>query len=773
MSSKFPPIRFYCAFLCLFAGFPVFGEPLPNTRLLEEKGDLAEKMVSGIHKYLDRETVSSVKNRSSYWKIDTSSKEAYEKSIQPNRERFKKIIGLVDDRVKFDDLEYIAGPKTPLVVGETEKVRIYGVRWPVFPGVEGEGLLLEPKGKVIAQVVLIPDSEQLLEQLAGISKENNLPIALQLSSRGCRVVIPTLINRNHSYSGNPKLGRMTNMPHREFIWRMAFEMGRQLVGYEVQKVLSVVDWYSKEKDHPPVGVFGIGQGGQIAFYAGAVDPRIQVTNVCAYFAPREEVWKEPIDRDIWSLLKEFGDAEIAQLVLPRRLIIDPPAEEIKLAKGYWPTWDGPKEVKKTNQAAPGKLWEVPQADVIREASRYQQLEEKLLKKQTSSRKSDGSYDWQQFLGELATNPEAMKEEEIALPKISSESPNIEARQKRQFTQLVNYTQQLWRDSEPIRATRFAKCDVSSPEKWDQSCEAIRNYFWEEVIGKLPKPDQEMNPKSRLIYETSKWKGYEVTLDLYPDVFSYGILLLPNDLKPDEKRPVVVCQHGLEGRPTDICNPKEKTRYYNSFGAQLADRGYIVFAPQNPYIGQHHFRLLQRKGHPLKLSLFAFIIRQHERILDWLCTLPGVDENRIAFYGLSYGGKTAMRVPAVLKKYCLSICSADFNEWIGKNVSVDLPMSYMFSIEYDMPEFDLGTTFNYAEMAYLIAPRPFMVERGHTDGVGIDEMVAYEYAKIRYLYANRLKIPENTTIEFFAGGHEINGKGTFQFLANHLRWPRGK
>ena len=48
----------------------------------------------------------------------------------------------------------------------------------------------------------------------------------------------------------------------------------------------------------------------------------------------------------------------------------------------------------------------------------------------------------------------------------------------------------------------------------------------------------------------------------------------------------------------------------------------------------------------------------------------------------------------------------------------------------MPEWNLGHTFNYAEMAALIAPRPFMVERGHNDGVGIDEMVAYEYAKVR-------------------------------------------
>jgi hypothetical protein len=200
-------------------------------------------------------------------------------------------------------------------------------------------------------------------------------------------------------------------------------------------------------------------------------------------------------------------------------------------------------------------------------------------------------------------------------------------------------------------------------------------------------------------------------------------------------------------------------------------GYVVYAPQNPYIFQNQFRQLQRKANPLKLSLFSFIIQQHETTTDWLATLPFVDPKQIAFYGLSYGGKTAMRVPAVVKRYCLSICSGDFNEWIGKNVSVGLRMSYMFSPEYEMYEFDLGSTFNYAEMAYLIAPRPFMVERGHDDGVGVDEMVAYEFAKVRYLYANKLRLPDRADIEFFAGGHEINLKGTLAFLKRHLDWPK--
>ena len=229
------------------------------------------------------------------------------------------------------------------------------------------------------------------------------------------------------------------------------------------------------------------------------------------------------------------------------------------------------------------------------------------------------------------------------------------------------------------------------------------------------------------------------LDVYPDVIAYGLLLLPRDLKPGERRPVVVCQHGLEGRPQDTIG-KPGSQSYSAFAARLAERGFITFAPQNLYLFTDRFRTLQRKANPLKKTLFSIITPQHQQIVDWLKTLPNVDPQRIGFYGLSYGGKTAMRVPPLVTDYALSICSADFNDWVDKNASTSNPRSYMLTGEYEIFEFDLGSTFNYAEMAALIAPRPFMVERGHFDGVADDWTVASEYAKIRYLYAAKLKIP---------------------------------
>jgi hypothetical protein len=422
----------------------------------------------------------------------------------------------------------------------------------------------------------------------------------------------------------------------------------------------------------------------------------------------------------------------------------------------WPSWPGPLAPERgRGGAAPGKLVPPDVAAYEAEAKRARSLH---------GGKLGLDPEGQVLSMALDITGDGQAEYTLARPLPPLE---VARRHRRQFDQLVAFTQKLWRDSEATRKAFWAKTDASSPAAWEKSCDALREYFHAEVIGKLPEPAMPLNPRTRQVYDEEKFTGHEVMLDVYDDVFALGILLLPKDLKPGERRPVVVCQHGLEGTPRSTIDV-EKNPVYDHFSRRLVEQGYIVYAPQNPYIGQNTFRQLQRKANPLKLSLFSFIIRQHQRTLDWLVTLPYVDHARIAFYGLSYGGKTAMRVPAVERRYCLSICAGDFNEWVGKNVSVDLDRSYMWTGEYEMYEFDLGSTFNYAEMAFLIAPRPFMVERGHDDGVGTDEMVSYEYAKVRYLYANRLRLPDRTEIEYQPGGHRVFSRGTFAFLAKHLK-----
>jgi len=562
---------------------------------------------------------------------------------------------------------------------------------------------------------------------------------------------------------------MTNQPHREFIYRMAFEMGRHIIGYEVQKILAAVDWFAHEAGGRtlPIGVIGYGEGGLLALYSGAADTRIDVVLVSGYFQSRQEIWKEPIYRNVWGLLYEFGDAELASLIAPRKLIIE-------ASKG--PEVEGPPPVRDGRSgAAPGRLVSPSLESMESEFNRALQffkmlkVEEnlKLVKSGNGIAQPGSNVALAAFLTALGMESPLKPQGTPPTDLRADFDPN--ERLLRQFEQLVEFTQEVVRQSVFRRQEFWAKADNSSVERWKETSAYYRNYLWDEVIGRFPPPDVPANPRTRLFLEQPNWIAYEVMLDVWQDVFAYGILLIPRDIEEGERRPVVVCQHGLEGRPQPSVDPTIESAY-NSFGAQLTDLGFVVYAPQNPYIGGDNFRVLQRKANPLKKSLFSFIVRQHERTLEWLAQQPFVDSERIAFYGLSYGGKTAVRVPPLLDGYALSICSADFNEWIVKNTTVDYRYSYMFTGEYEMFEFDLGNTFNYSELASLMVPRPFMVERGHHDGVAPDEWVAYEYAKVRRLYAI-LGIPDKTAIEFFNGGHMINGQGTFDFLHRHLALPK--
>jgi dienelactone hydrolase len=173
------------------------------------------------------------------------------------------------------------------------------------------------------------------------------------------------------------------------------------------------------------------------------------------------------------------------------------------------------------------------------------------------------------------------------------------------------------------------------------------------------------------------------------VIAYGILTLPKDLdlSSGEKRPVVVCQHGLEGTPQDLIG-EAKHAAYKAYATRLAERGFITFAPQNGYKYFDLFRMQQIKAQSIGKTLFSIIVPQHRQITDWLAAQPWVDPDKIAFYGLSYGGETAVRVPTILEGYALSICSGDFNQWTRKVAATDQPFTFMRTIEWEMPYWNL-------------------------------------------------------------------------------------
>ena len=751
---------------------PAAVETLPGTQPLTWVDALDDRMMDGAHRFVEIKIDESIRKRQRHWNRDTSSREAYEKSIEPNRRRFMEKIGVVDPRLhaameRFDD------NFDPEPVSETRTYFVYQVRWPVLEGVNAEGLLLLPKGHPVARVVALPDADQTPEQLVGLVRgvDSDAQFARRLAENGCLVVIPTMIDRTTRWSGNPELKTLAKPDNsgREWIYRQAFQMGRHVIGYEVQKVLAAVDWFQKQDHALPVGVAGYGEGGLVAFYAAAVDPHIAAALVSGYFSSRQRVWSEPIERNVWGLLEEFGDAELATLVAPRGLVVEfSRSPEVKGPKGNL-----------TTPEFPSVAAEFGRIDTL--------LKPGFQPRQLICRGKDepigpGSVPAvQAFLKQLGAGSSSRPSSPLAADRRKSFDPG--ERQKRQVRELEDHVQRLVRNSEHVRAQFFvdkflpdyefepwsmeSRVDRRPPEPFMEGAKWYRDYLWREIIGKFDEPLLPFNPRTRKIYDTERWVGYDVVLDVWEDVFAWGVLLVPKNIKPGERRPVVVCQHGRNGLPKDTIEKGGMGEgYYRCFAARLAERGFVTFAPFNLYRGVDRHRWLSRKGNGIKASMFSFIISQHDQILRWLETLPFVDGDRMGFYGLSYGGETAVRVPAILEKYCLSICSGDFNQWTWKVSSTDEATSFMYGDEWEMPYFNMGNTFDYAELSYLIFPRPFMVERGHHDMVGRDRWVAYEYAKVRWLY-EQFGLADRTEIEYFNGGHTINGEGTFAFLEKHL------
>ena len=758
--------------------FPFTASPLT------EKGDLSAKMVEGVGRFLLSETEKQKENRSKAWQFDFSSENGFDQSISAQRNLLSKRLGVVEERVPAH-IEILTNSKAAGLKAfkiELPKCTISAIHWQVLDGLSAEGILVQPKGKVTARVVMIPDADVTPEVLAGMQLSGHVGFAAaqQLANNGIEVIIPTLISRDSKYSGNKSLDMSTTLPHREWLYRQAYEVGRHVIGYELQKVFSAIDWFSSKNKiegvNLKIGVAGHGEGGLLALYAATLDKRISSTLVSGYFHSREKLWEEPIYRNVFGLLTTFGDAELAVMAWPRKVTIEfVQGPEINHTSEEWARSGAAPEVitTPTPEVITTPTFEHSRAEWERAKSMVPILTNHLQWVASSTGTKAGDPFSTAALSEFVKGLDS-KLVFLATP-INTSTKNIdwvnaEDRQSRSVRNMESHIQRVMAVCHRTRDSTFWQTLKGTIDE-QVSVKAEHRKSLGQVLGELPIPSIPANPKARLLEDNDLWASYEITLDVYaPDVFAWGILLVPKGIKPGEKRPVVVCQHGLEGVPEDVITKDTTTNaygYYKSFAAKLAEKGYVTFAPHNYYRGGDKFRVLQRMANPIGLTLFSGIVGQHRRIVEWLGQQSFVDASRIGFYGLSYGGKTAMRVPALVEGYALSICSADFNEWIVKNSTINYPISYLFTGEYDMPEWDLGHTFSYAEMAGLIAPRPFMVERGLYDGVSIDEWVDFEYAKVRRHFVE-LGISDKTTIEHFNGPHTINGVGTFQFLDRFLK-----
>ena len=223
----------------------------------------------------------------------------------------------------------------------------------------------------------------------------------------------------------------------------------------------------------------------------------------------EEVWAEPIYRDVWGLLDEFGDAEVASLVVPRALLWSSlggpggrgPAAG-RSAAGRWP----PRAADRRR----------PRDGVVAEFDRLARLTEGLDGRSftirpvgrrraptptTSSTARSGPRT------SLLGLPGCRRRRRAPVPETTwtrpARCPTPSPGMGRWVRALEGHTQALIRTSELRRYDYWSKADTSSPEAWAASTPPYREAFRDEVIGTLPARHRAARSRGRSRSSTSR------------------------------------------------------------------------------------------------------------------------------------------------------------------------------------------------------------------------------------------------------------------------------
>jgi hypothetical protein len=238
--------------------------------------------------------------------------------------------------------------------------------------------------------------------------------------------------------------------------------------------------------------------------------------------------------------------------------------------------------------------------------------------------------------------------------------------------------------------------------------------------------------------------------------------------------VVFVQHGLGGRPEAslgvVANERDDA-VYSRFGLRLVERGYIVFAPMIATQDNAERTKLVRRSHPVGMIPVGMDVKKFGRALDYLAFLPYVDPARFAFYGLSYGGYTALWTGPGEPRFKVIICSGHFNDWNVKTTDITQGTAYPFYFNViDQYNFEMLDKFNHSDLASLIAPRAFMVEMGDLDSVIVAprSLVDRELDLVLNIY-RKLRMPNRAAVSRFPGPHKIDGRDAYPFLDRILNW----
>lgn len=238
---------------------------------------------------------------------------------------------------------------------------------------------------------------------------------------------------------------------------------------------------------------------------------------------------------------------------------------------------------------------------------------------------------------------------------------------------------------------------------------------------------------------------------------YGILFLQ---KGEEKRPLVISQHGGLGTP-EFCSGFFDSENYNDMTRRILRKGVHVFCPQLYLWDDRRFSnqpkdriqddiLLKQVGS----SITAVEIYGLQRCLDYLETQPRISPDGFGMIGLSYGGFFTLHLSALDQRIKAALSSCYFNNNSVRNDILD--WSWMNS----------SNLFHDAEIGALVYPRKLWIQVADNDELFRVDLAEKEFERLKPFYAEK---PDALRLEVFPGVHELSRDDAgIEFVVNTLK-----